>query len=281
MADKPLDGKVAIVTGAGSPIGMGRAMSLALVGAGARVTMIDINKETLMQSASEASKAGGEGCALPVVADVTNSIDAEMVVRRTVTELGGLHILVNNAGTNQRNLGFTTALRQCFWEVSPEAWTKVLAVNCGGPFLMARAAVGQMMQQKWGRIIGVTTSLDTMIRQNMSPYGPSKAAHEALMAIMAQELEGTGVTVNVLVPGGPANTNLLPPDTPWDRSKLIQPDVMQKPVVWLASEASNGINGRRFIAHSWDENLPIQQRLEKAGAAVAWSQMGQQSLRPK
>ena len=87
--------------------------------------MIDINKETLMQSASEASKAGGEGCTLPVVADVTNPSDAEMVVRNTVTELGGLHILVNNAGTNQRNLGFTTALSQHFWEVPPEAWTKV------------------------------------------------------------------------------------------------------------------------------------------------------------
>ena len=125
MANKSLEGKVAIVTGAGSPIGMGRAMSLALVGAGARVTMIDINKETLIQSASEASETGGKGCTLPVVADVTNPSDAEMVVRNTVTELGGLHILVNNAGTNQRNLGFTTALSQHFWEVPPEAWTKV------------------------------------------------------------------------------------------------------------------------------------------------------------
>ena len=227
------------------------------------------------------SKAAGEGHVLPVVADVTNPSDVEMVVRKTVTELGGLHILVNNAGTNPRNLGFSAAHRQRFWEVAPEAWSKVLAVNCGGPFLMARAAVGHMMQQKWGRIIGVTTSLDTMIRQNSSPYGPSKAAHEALMAIMAQELEGTGVTVNVLVPGGPANTNLLPPDTKWDRDKLIQPDVMQKPVVWLSSEASNGINGRRFIAHRWDEKLPIQQRLEKAGATIAWHQLGQQSVHPK
>ena len=67
---------------------------------------------------------------------------------------------------------------------------------------MARAAVGHMLAQGWGRIIGVTTSVDTMYREGMCPYGPSKAAHEALVALMARELEGTGVTANVLIPGG-------------------------------------------------------------------------------
>ena len=77
------------------------------------------------------------------------------------------------------------------------------------------------------------------------------------MATMAQELEGTGVTANVLVPGGMANTNLLAPGGP-DRDEMIQPVVMQGPVVWLASEASNGINGRRFIAFDWMSRCPWQ-----------------------
>ena len=281
MADRPLAGKVAIVTGAGSTIGIGRVMSLALVGAGARVTMTDINKETLEESANVAREIGGDDSVLPVVADVSSPDDAETTVSRTISELGGLHILVNNAGTNQMNLGFSSDIRDNFWDVPPEAWSRVVSINFGGPFLMARAAVGHLMAQGWGRIIGVTTSVDTMIRRGMAPYGPSKAGHEALVAIMAQELEGTGVTANVLVPGGRANTNLLPPDPELDRDALIQPEVMQSPVVWLASDASDGINGRRFIAHRWDESLPLEELLEKASAPVAWPQLGRQAVQPE
>ena len=281
MVDKPLTGKVAIVTGAGSTIGIGRVMSLALVKAGARVTMTDINRETLEESANVAREIGGDDSVLPVVADVSNPDDTETAVSRTISELGGLHILVNNAGTNQMNLGFSSDVRDNFWDVPPEAWSRVVSINFGGPFLMARAAVGHLMAQGWGRIIGVTTSVDTMIRKGMAPYGPSKAGHEALVAIMAQELEGTGVTANVLVPGGRANTNLLPPDPDLDRDALIQPEVMQSPVVWLASDASDGINGRRFIAHRWDESLPLEERLEKASAPVAWPQLGRQAVQPK
>ena len=73
---------------------------------------------------------------------------------------------------------------------------------------------------------------------------------------------------------------ILPPETPYDRAALIRPDVMQDPVVWLASDASQEINGRRFIARNWDESLPIEERLEKAGAPAAWPQLGQQSVAP-
>ena len=121
---------------------------------------------------------------------------------RTISELGGLHILVNNAGTNPRTLGLASGgggNLPNFWENSSEAWTRVVSINFNGPFFMARAAVGHMLGQGWGRIIGITTSMDTMYRKGGSPYGPSKAGHEALVATMAQELEGKGVTANVLV----------------------------------------------------------------------------------
>lgn len=279
MSDQLLEGKVAIVTGAGSPIGMGRTMSLSLAQAGAKVAMMDINKETLEESANYVSEIAGDGMVLPIVADVTDPQSAERVVRETIQSFGGLHILVNDAGTNQANVGESKTNVEPFWSVSPEGWSKVVAVNCSGPFFMSRAIVPHLIEQKWGRIIGVTTSLDTMIRSSMSPYGPSKAGHEALVAIMAQDLEGTGVTANVLVPGGPVNTNLLPAGLDFgDRQKLIQPDVMMKPVVWLASEEADGITGRRFIAHFWDETLPIDKRIEKAGAPAAWPQLGSQAV---
>ena len=280
MQEKPLAGKVAIVTGAGSPIGMGRAMTVALVGAGARVAMMDINGEWLEQTANDIRETGGDDCVITVVADISDPGDAEKAVGRTVAELGGIHILVNNAGTNPRVLGLGPASRTNFWETSPEAWSKVVAINFSGQFFMSRAVVTHMLAQQWGRIIGVTTSLDTMYRQMGSPYGPAKAGHEALIATMAGELEGTGVTANVLVPGGPTNTNLIGRDTEYDRADMIQPEAMQAPVVWLASDQSNAINGRRFIAYYWDESLPLEQRLEKAGAPAAWPQLGRQMVSP-
>ncbi len=280
MADGVLNGKTIIVTGAGSPIGMGRHMSIALASAGANVVMMDIDGTTLEASANDAREASSDEQILTVVADVTSYADAQRTVQSALDHFGGLHVLVNNAGTNQRNVGMSNTLMEPWWEVSPEAWARVVAVNFSGPFHMAHAAVGHLLEQGWGRIIGVTTSLDTMIRINMSPYGPSKAGHEALVATMATELEGTGVTANVLVPGGPVNTNLLPPDSPFDRAKLIQPDIMRVPVVWLASDAADGVNGRRFIAYDWDESLPVEERLEKAGAPAAWPQIPSKAVYP-
>ena len=201
MADRPLEGKVALVTGAGSPIGFGRRMTFALTAAGARVAMVDIKEEWLNQTADEVRAANGKDSVLPVVASVADPDDAARAVESAISSLGGLDILVNNAGTNPRNVGLTTEFREKCWEVSPEAWVRVYAVNCSGPFFTVRAAVGHMIEKGWGRIIGVTTSLDTMYRAYGSPYGPSKAGHEAFMATLCQELDGTGVTANVLVPG--------------------------------------------------------------------------------
>jgi NAD(P)-dependent dehydrogenase (short-subunit alcohol dehydrogenase family) len=280
MAQGVLTGKVAIVTGAASPKGMGRAITLAFIQAGARVAMLDIKRAWLDERLEEMRRIGGPNCALAILADVGNPPAIDVAVQRTISELGGLHILVNNAGTTPLHLGLVEASESNFWEVPPEAWKGVMAVNCDGPFFAARAVASHMIRQRWGRIIGVTTSLDTMYRKQGSPYGPSKAGHEALVATMAQELEGTGVTANVLVPGGVTNTNLLPADVPFDREKIIQPEVMQAPAVWLASEASHGINGRRLIAYYWDERLPLAERLAKAAAPAAWSQLGAQAVAP-
>ena len=131
----------------------------------------------------------------------------------------------------------------------------------------------------WGRIIGVTTSMNTMYRAGAAPYGPSKAAHEALIAMASRELEGTGVTANVLVPGGMASTDLIPDNTDYERETMINPDVMMAPVVWLSSDESNGTNGQRFIGYYWDEDVPLEERLKKAAAPAAWPQLGAQAIR--
>ena len=279
MQDRPLDGKVAIVTGAGSPIGLGRAMTLALVRAGARVAMLDVDEHWLEKAAGDVRAVGGDNCVLALVCDVSDPDSAEEAVRRTIDGLGGLHVLVNNAGImNPPASGAPSRTR--FWDITPDTWSKVVAVNSSGPFHMARAAVPHMLAQRWGRIIGVTTSVDTMYREGMCPYGPSKASHEALVALMARELEGTGVTANVLIPGGTTVTNLVPRDFPPGWTAPMEPEVMQAPAVWLASDESAATNGMRFIAYHWDESLPIDQRLKKTGAPAAWPQLGKQAIDP-
>ncbi len=280
MAERPLDGKVAMITGAGSPIGLGHAMTQGLVRAGARVALLDINEAWLEQSAAEMRSIGGNDCALPLVTNITDPTSVEQAVSRTIAELGGLHILVNNAGINQRSEGFTSGGAANFWEITPDAWNRVVAVNLSGAFFMSHAVAPHMIAQGWGRIIGVTTSMDTMWRKGGTPYGPSKAGHEALVAAMAQELDGTGVTANVLVPGGATYTNMTASNTAYDKEKMIRPEVMQAPVVWLASEASNAFTGRRIISYFWDESLPLEARLEKASAPAAWPQLGRQAIFP-
>jgi NAD(P)-dependent dehydrogenase (short-subunit alcohol dehydrogenase family) len=262
MSEPALRGKVALVTGAGSSIGLGRAMSLALAGAGARVAMMDVDAAALEKSVADAEQAGGRGAAIAVVGDVANPGDAARAVREAVAGLGGLHILVNNAGINPRVAHF--------WDLDPDDWVRTIGVNLTGPFVMARAVTGHLRAQGWGRIIGITTSLDTMLHS--VPYGPAKAGHEALVAFMARDLDGSGVTANVLLPGRAVDTNMIPRDR--DLSGLLKPEIMQAPVVWLASEASNGFNGRRIIAEFWDESLPVEQRLAKVSAPAAWPGLG-------
>ena len=279
MQRKLLEGKIAIVTGAASPRGLGRAMTEALVKAGARVSMMDINQQWLDETSNYMREIGGDDCVMTQVVDVTSIGEAERSIERTIEELGGLHILVNNAGVAPTKMLLGGEASNNFWEISAEEWNRVVAVNSNGPFYMTRTVVPYMLAQGWGRIIGVTTSMNTMYRAGAAPYGPSKAAHEALVAMASRELEGSGVTVNVLVPGGMASTDLIPDDTDYVRENMISPDVMMAPVVWLASDESNDINGQRFIGYNWDEELPLAERLEKAAAPAAWPQLGAQAIR--
>lgn len=264
MADTPLAGKIAIVTGAGS--GLGRAMAKALVQAGAKVAGVDVNASSLATLREELAPLGTGF--LPLTGDVASMAGAQAIIDRTQAAFGNVDVLVNNAGIIMARMA-PEYVEPKFWEADPEIWQRVMAVNAMGAFFLARLAVVPMLERKWGRIINVTTNFHSMLSAGRSAYGPSKSALEASSAIWAKQLDGTGVTVNVLIPGGMTATGMVPPRTPGDNMRA--PEIMMAPVRWLASEASDGVSGFRFIADEWDETIAPEAAAVKARSPAAWA----------
>ena len=271
--------RVAIVTGAAG--GIGRALVKGLLGAGIRVAAVDRTAEGLAAVAAMAREAGQEAALLTIEADLGSDEAAADIVGRTRGHFGKIDILVNNAGIGQGSLRADNWQRPIrFWEVTADEWRRFVAVHTTAPLLLAQAVAPDMMEAKWGRIVNVTTSLGTMIRAGSPTYGPSKAALEAFSAIMAKDLEGSGVTVNVLVPGGVTNTAMVPQESGFDRQQMIQPESMAPPLVWLVSEAASGVSGRRFLAVHWDAALPPEQTAENSGAPIAWTSIATMPIEP-
>lgn len=271
--------KAAIVTGAAS--GLGRAMALGLVGSGTDVVAVDRNATELAALAALAPGSGGAaGTIVALVVDLTQPDAFDRIAATTLEKFGRIDVLINNAGIGQASVRADQRRNPIrFWEATLDQWNHFLAVNATGPIMMARAVAPHMLRAKRGRIITVTTSLGTMVRAGYLLYGSSKAAAESATAIMAADLEGTGVSANVLVPGGVTNTPLVGDDA-GDRAKMLQPEIMVPPLLWLVSESAAGVNARRFIAADWDRSLPPAQAAEKAGAPIAWLGIARMPIEP-
>jgi NAD(P)-dependent dehydrogenase (short-subunit alcohol dehydrogenase family) len=231
----------------GGTNGLGRAMATALVSAGARVVLTSRDRARAETAAAE---IGGIGVQL----DVRHEHSVRSGLEAVYEQLGGLDVLVNNAGIGMRTVNprFMTQPSP-FWEVSPDGFRDVIETKVTGSFLVARAVVPRMLQAGGGRIVMISMNEQTMVRRGFAPYGPSGAAVEALARVMAADLAGTTVTVNILLPGGATATGMIPDEiTDEVRAQLLDPAIMGPPIVWLCSEASAGLHNQRIVATEFD-----------------------------
>jgi NAD(P)-dependent dehydrogenase (short-subunit alcohol dehydrogenase family) len=261
-ADPSLIDRTVIVTGGSR--GLGREMTLALAEAGARVAVVGLSDSPhLARTIKDGEAIAGGGRLIPIVADVRQDADCQRIMAETLNAFGAIHVLFNNAGLGIQVVeNYSKKPRTMFWETHLEAWNAIVDTNVHGVFLMARAVAPTMIAQKFGKIINVSTNRHTMLRFGGSSYGGSKAFVETASRVWAKELEGTGVTVNVLLPGGPVDTGIR--SGPVTSDKVWPVSIMRAPTLWLASDLSNGHTAQRFLARLWNEELPLTARIAAA-----------------
>lgn len=186
--DLKLKGKVALVTGAGSPIGYGRAIAVTLAEEGCGVVAADLNPEWAEQTAAEIEKMGGKTMAVKV--DVADRAQVDAMVQAVIEKFGRIDILVNNAGTSSKE--------RPFMEVNKADWDLDIGVNLYGQMNVAQAVVPHMAKQKYGRIINTSGGQGI---PTISVYGAAKAGVEAFTHALALEVAPLGIIVNGISPG--------------------------------------------------------------------------------
>ncbi len=247
-----LNGVHVLVTGASS--GLGRAMADALALAGATVGLSARPSDTLTNAVQTLKEQNLDVTALPM--DVRSVDSIERTVQWVESHWGKLDVLVNNAGIGMKtvNPNFLTE-PQPFYEVSPDGFKDLIDTNLTGYFLVTRAFMPLMLKHGKGKVINISMNHSTMRRKGFVPYGPSRAGAESLSLIMAEDLKNSGVTVNMLLPGGATETEMIPEGVREDVAKhitLLKPTVMAEPIVYLASSTSDGRTGERLVATEFE-----------------------------
>jgi gluconate 5-dehydrogenase len=189
--------------------------------------------------------------------DVRREASVEACLDEVFECFGGVEMLVNNAGIGMRTVNPRFLSHpQPFWEVSPEGFRDVIETKVTVAFLVARAIAPRLLEAGAGRIVNISMNTQTMTRRGFVPYGPAGAGVEALSRVMAADLAGTPVTVNILLPGGATATGMIPADAPAEiRASLLDPSVMGPPIVWLASAEANGVHDQRIVATEFKDWL--------------------------
>ena len=244
-----LDGKVAIVSGAGQ--GLGRAHALTLAREGAAVVVNDVNEDNVRATAADIEAAGGRAL---VNTDSVAGWDAmEALVAETVDAFGDLHIVVNNAGFLRDHMSFA---------MTEEEWDSVVGVHLKGHFCLSRhAGVWWRDQSKLGvqtprRIVNTTSEAGMFGSAGQANYAPAKGGIVSLTWVLARELARYGVTVNAIAPR--ARTPMTEGTMAWSSGPIAEgwykydPANVSEVVVWLASDRTSDVTGQVFVTVGGD-----------------------------
>jgi NAD(P)-dependent dehydrogenase (short-subunit alcohol dehydrogenase family) len=268
LQDHVADGRVIILTGAAGLLG--RAMAKALADAGHRLVLSDLAEENLREVA-----AATRGRVVTCAADLTHEGGPDNVVRTCLDAFGRVDMLINNAALTAFAAWPEDRLRPEPWRIDVALMRRFFEINTVAQHALTSIVLPGMVEQGWGRIVFVTCSYDTMHR--IFPYGATKAALEAYAGSLNGRLGGTGVTANTLNPGGPVASPELVTKNPG--RKWVGPEVMNGPVLWLASEASAAMVGRRYLGTRWNSALEPRAAAEQASGALTWSGFGEEALK--
>jgi glucose 1-dehydrogenase len=244
-----LKDRVAIVTGAESSIGMGRAIALAFAKEGANVVVCDVKEEGLQERASEIEQLGRKALALKT--DVSKSSEVAQLVETTVKTFGRIDILVNNAGVREEP---PTPVQ----DITEELWDFVQSVNLKGVFLCTKYTVPHMIKQKKGKIINISSIFGQVSFPNYSAYCAAKGGVINLTRTLALELAPHKINVNAIGPGvtetelvkttleDPEVMKLILPAIPYGR--IGKPEDIAAVALFLASDGSDYVNGHTIFA---------------------------------
>ncbi len=238
-----LNGKVAIVTGAGR--GIGRATALALARRGLVVTLVARTQSEIEAVAGEAEAAGST--ALPIVADVGREDEVASMVDRTLQTYGRVDILVNNAGA--------ALPERPVVDTNPADWERILRVNLTGPFLCARAVLPVMMRQRSGKVVNVASIGGRVGFAGIAAYGAAKAGLLQFTASLAAEVKRFGIDVNAVCPSGTDTRMLHETGRAKGRTNLIRPEEIANVIVFLVSPESSAITGTAIEAYGMSNPL--------------------------
>jgi NAD(P)-dependent dehydrogenase (short-subunit alcohol dehydrogenase family) len=233
--------QVVMITGASK--GLGRALTLAFARRGAKLVICARNEQPLVQVASEARLLGAE--VLHIAADIAQPRDVERFVATAEAHYGRIDVLINNASI----LG--PSPMPFLLDYPEEDFAEVLRVNTVGMFLVTRRVIVSMLQRNRGSVINLTSEAGNVGYAGWGAYGISKFAVEGLTQTWADEVSESSVRVNMVDPGE-MNTDMHAraiPDCDYD---IVEPEAVVEVFLYLASDASLGVNGQRFRAQEFD-----------------------------